>query len=55
MERAMIVKILAAIVTTVLVVLHWIYRRDPEKSKWIGWAETIWIMLLTIPYLYLTY
>jgi len=43
-----VVKILAAIVTTVLVVLNWVYRRDPEKRDWISWVGTIWTTLLMI-------
>jgi hypothetical protein len=48
----MIIKMIAAFVTGVLVTLTWVYRRDPEKAKWIGWAGTIWISLLTISWLW---
>jgi hypothetical protein len=47
----MVVKILAAIVTAILVVLTWVCRPDPQKAKWIGWMGTIWIMLLLLPWL----
>ena len=48
---AIFLKILATTGTAVLVGLTWKYRRDREKFDRIIWAATVWISILTIPYL----